>query len=538
LGIHVTQGLTVNFYEYYGGSPSLLVYIHGTPTAPLYDIGPSSLFSNYPTTTNTTDIPMEKCQLPLSTATIDPPVLSLNTSGFISLDHLTLTWSWPTVYSRKTPTIQLLTPYGPANCTIPPLQRTAPSEDCSEIQSLTFDWVTASSQGCFYATSDVGSAEDTQLQYTGVLRLSTEEVPVTNGIPYPRSMEYDFHVNLLFAEYAEVSGSITMLAPIEIGVTIVGQVHKNTANPPTTYVYIVTEIGYPFLLVALYVNDWVIYPSGLNNNLTTTTMTATDLTSSGYPNSYATEAGTTSSQAWQLEIVPGAGACEVDGIYNGTNVLQISCVDLASTDCDPPVSTGVSMSLSLASENFCGQVVSSIGASLFLIPTDSTFTKGQTALLIAPGAKAYFKLGLSAPPSAGVSITSISVTKVLVNTPQMTQPLAVLISDDTTLDFEVLSSSTDLEIHFSFDTSDNTIFEVSTNSKSTLSVSALATIEYLGVPSSKKRSIQGIIPSSTTSSLVLASIGISAVPGMSTILCPTLGGFMGLVVMLFVMLLG
>jgi len=317
----------------------------------------------------------------------------------------------------------------------------------------------------------------------------------------------------------------------------VGQVHKNTADPPTTYVYIVTEIGYPFKLRAFFVDNWIITPLGENNNLTTASLLEADLTSSGYPESDAQQAGETTTQAWQLEVIPGTGACQVDGIYNGTNVLQINCVNPDSTDCDPPVSTGVSMSLSLASENFCGQVVSNIGVSLFLIPTDSTYTTGATSILIAPGAKAYFKLGLSQPPTTGVSVTSIQVDKVLVSTPGMNpQPLAVLISDSVTLNFEVLASSTGLEVHFAFDTSDNTVFNVSPNSKATLTVTATAIINYTGTSNSKKRytqTVEAIIPEggATTSSQVLAAVGINFVPSASTMLSPT--GLMSLFVVLF-----
>jgi len=535
LGIHITQGNAVNLYEYYNHttSPSLVLYFHGTPSSPLFNIGPRSNFSIFPTNFSATNLTVEKCQIPLPTVTSDPPVLSLNSSGFNTLNKLTLAWSWPTPYSRKTPVLQLRNDTSPLNCTIPALSRTAPS-DCSEIQSITLDWLTATSEGCFYRTATVGSDIQTKLQYSGVLRLTSEEFPVTNGISYPRSLEYDFRINILFTEFAEVIGTITMLAPVDIEVTIVGQVHKNTADPPTTYVYIVTQIGYPFKLRDFFVDNWIIYPSGENNNLTTASLAEADLTSLGYPESDATQAGDTSTQTWQLQVVPGAGACQVDGIYNGTNVLQISCVDLSSTDCDPPVSTGVTMSLSLSSENFCGQVVDDIGVNLFLLPTDKNYTEGATTLLIAPNAKSYWKLGLSQPPSTGVSVTSIQVDQVLVSTPGMNpQPLAVLISNDVTLNFQATTSANGLEVYFSFDTSDNTIFNVQPNSKATMTVNARAQIQYTGT-ASKKRSIEQLPGASSTSSQVLASVGIFAViPSGSTLLSPPLGGLMSLVVVLF-----
>jgi len=293
----------------------------------------------------------------------------------------------------------------------------------------------------------------------------------------------------LFSKHAKVSSEVTTLAPIDIQQVIVGQVHKNTVNPPTTYISIVTEVSYPFKLEPFYVDAWTLIPSGTNNNGTTTTITDADLSSSGYPNTYADVPGSYSSQSWQVQVVPGPGACDVDGVYTGANVFQITCVDLTSTNC-PPISTGVSMTLDITSENFCDQVVTDIGAVLSLVCTDNNYNYTSTPLIVGPGEQAYFKIALL-NSSSGVSVTKLTLDRVFVSTPNMfpTNPFPILLSNITELGFEIDESTMDLEIYFTFDMSDNSIFQVAPATENQLSMAVRVNIEYRGISEKSSNSV-------------------------------------------------
>jgi len=352
-----------------------------------------------------------------------------------------------------------------------------------------FDWPVALAQNCFYPLTVLNNGTDAeQVEYTVNLVLTANETVLVNSLAFTRTLQYEFQASFLFSEYSVVSSTVTLISPVVIVSVIVNQLHANSANGGLSYVDIITQVGYPFALQNIAGDTFQIAPSGANDAQTTASLNSTNLQSQGYPNTFAAGVGDFSVQAWQVSIVPGPTACQIDGTYITNNSLKIVCINPASPDCVLPPTTSISTVFSISSENFCGQVVENIGVTLTLTSTDDSYEVAQDTYLIGPNERAYFKVTLSSLPTA-VSVTSISVDRVTISTPGLPGgSLPVWLNNQTALDFQEFQA-TALETHFSFAVSDNSLFQVAEANKATLSVTARALITYLGETGSTKRAI-------------------------------------------------